>query len=303
MINTNLNCSLKFLAKTVLYLMATHNLGMADLKAQNTGIGTTNPQQKLDVNGNLNVSGNLLLNQNAGQAGQVLMTDGSGNSVWDFHGEFRNVVTYITNNSFTVPSGVTRIMVECWGGGGGATPKKGGGSGGYIRGYFSVASLQLITLMVGTGGAGGATGGTGVSGGNTTATAGATTITASGGVGSTTSANGLIGNGGDGGGYGVTPSTYRTFIGVNGNPGTYTRVQYTSNFGGTVWKETYFGNGGNAPEWPTPNGGKGEYLVIGNGGYLEGGSGNIPVRPGGGGAANSAFNNQSGAPGLVRIWY
>ncbi len=301
MVNNNL-LNRKFLYKTAGLLLVL-NLYMGKVHGQNTGIGTNNPQQKLDVNGNLNISGNVLLNQTPGQAGQVLMTNGSGNSVWDFQGDFRNVVTYNTNNSFTVPNGVSRIMVECWGGGGGATPRKGGGSGGYIRGYFTVASLQLITLVVGNGGTGGANGGSSGSGGSTTATAGAITITASGGGGSSTSANGLIGNGGDGGGYGVTPSTFRTFIGVNGNPGTYTRIQYTSNLAGTIWKETYFGNGGNAPEWPSQNGGKGEYLVTGTGGYLEGGGGNIPTRPGGGGAGNSAFNNQPGAPGLIRIWY
>jgi hypothetical protein len=279
------------------------NAGAYTLLGQNTGIGTNNPQQKLDVNGNLNVSGNLLLNQTPGVAGQVLTTNGSGNSVWAFPNEFRNVVTYTANNSFTVPSGVSRIMIECWGGGSGATPKRGGGSGGFIRGFFTVSSLQIIELVVGSGGAGGAAGGNSTNGGNSSATVGSITITANGGIASTTSASGLIGSGGTGGGYSVSPSTFRNYIGVNGNAGTGTITKYITNFNGNNWKETYYGNGGSAPEWPALTGGIGEFQVTASGGYLEGVTGSSAVRPGGGGGCNSAFNNPAGAAGIVRIWY
>jgi hypothetical protein len=275
----------------------------AGIHAQNTGIGTNNPQQKLDVKGNLNVSGKVLVNQIAGQAGQVLMTNNAGNTEWGFPGEFKNVATYNTNASFTVPSEVTRIMVECWGGGGGATPKKGGGSGGYIRGYFTVSSAQIVTLVVGNGGAGSSAGNNGTTGGASTATVGTTVITANGGQGSTTSANGLIGSNGNGGGFTVTPSTFRFFVGVIGGPGGASKVQYTSNLAGNFYKETSYGNGGNSPLWPNETGGKGDFLVTGNAGYLEGVSGTNPVRPGGGGGCNSAVNNPGGAPGLIRVWY
>lgn len=279
------------------------NLVGTTSSGQNTGIGTNNPQQKLDVNGNLNVSGKVLLNQTSGVAGQVLMTNGSGNSVWDFPNEFRNVVTYTANNTFTVPSGTTRIMVECWGGGGGATPKKGGGSGGFIRGFFTVSSLQIIEIVVGSGGPGGAAGGNATTGGNSTATVGSITITANGGVGSTTSANGLVGSGGTGGGFSVSPSSFRNYIGVAGNAGTGTTIKYITNFDGSNWKETYYGNGGSAPEWPGLTGGLGDFQINGAGGYLEGITGTSAVRPGGGGGSNSAFLNPAGAAGMVRIWY
>jgi hypothetical protein len=36
---------------------------------------------------------------------------------------------------------------------------------------------------------------------------------------------------------------------------------------------------------------------------MEGATGRTAQRPGGGGASNSAFIHQGGAPGLVRIWY
>ncbi len=289
--------------QTILMLAISGLLNYNGANAQKTGIGTTNPQQMLDVNGNLNVSGNLLLNQNAGSAGQVLMTNGAGQSVWAFPNEFRNVLTYTTTGTFIVPSGVTRLMIECWGGGGGATPKRGGGSGGFIRGFFTVAHLQIIDFVVGNGGAGGAIGGNGTTGGNSSATIGSITITANGGLGSTTSANGLIGTGGTGGGYSVSPSTFRSYIGVNGKPGTGSEIKYISNFAGSTWRETYYGNGGHAPEWPTPTGGIGDFQVSGSGGYLEGFTGSPAVRPGGGGGCNSAVNNPAGAPGLIRIWY
>jgi hypothetical protein len=46
------------------------------LMAQNIGIGTTNPTQKLDVEGNLKLSGAIMPGGNAGTAGQVLVSNG-----------------------------------------------------------------------------------------------------------------------------------------------------------------------------------------------------------------------------------
>ena len=43
----------------------------------NLGLGTTNPTQRLDVQGNTNISGQLLFNGQAGQAGQVLKSNGA----------------------------------------------------------------------------------------------------------------------------------------------------------------------------------------------------------------------------------
>lgn len=51
--------------------------------AQNVGIGTALPTQKLDVVGNLRVSGAIMPGGNAGTAGQVLISGGSNTSpVW-----------------------------------------------------------------------------------------------------------------------------------------------------------------------------------------------------------------------------
>ena len=51
-------------------------------KAQNVGIGTTTPSEKLDVNGNVKISGSLNFNGNTGASGQVLTSQGNNAPVW-----------------------------------------------------------------------------------------------------------------------------------------------------------------------------------------------------------------------------
>jgi hypothetical protein len=71
----------------------------------------------------------------------------------------QNFATYITPGTYTwtVPAGVTKVIVECWGAGAGGadanvnTPKA-GSSGGYGKGIYSVSAGQNITVTVGAGG-------------------------------------------------------------------------------------------------------------------------------------------------------
>jgi hypothetical protein len=244
-----------------------------------------------------------LLSETAGQAGQVLTTNAQGNTEWASVGTYNNIATYTTTGTFTIPLGISRIKVEGWGGGSGAGTKKGGASGGYICGFFAVSPAQSVTITIGSGGVGGRLGGTSGPGGNTIIIVGNVTLTALGGIGTSTNATGLISSNGEGGGYTVSPGTFRNYIGLFGNIGGYTKIQYTTNNASVFWKETSFGDGGDAPNWPTQTGGRGEYFIQGNNNYMEGATGRIPQRPGGGGASNSAFVHQGGAPGLVRIWY
>jgi len=58
-------------------------------------------------------------------------------------------------SQFTVPAGVTRILIEAWGGGGGNV----GGGGGYGADFFSVTAGQVLSIGVGSGGSGNADGG------------------------------------------------------------------------------------------------------------------------------------------------
>lgn len=71
----------------------------------NVGIGTTTPSEKLDVNGNIKLSGNINLsgalkvNGSSGGMGQILISQGSGNSpIWT---NFRNAETYYVNGTGT----------------------------------------------------------------------------------------------------------------------------------------------------------------------------------------------------------
>src|SRR5687767_3732753 len=86
------------------------------VSAQHVGIGVVDPAEKLDVNGNINLSGKIIANGVAGQEGQALITNSSGNMVWGDLSSYKNFVTFSTVGSGTwvVPAGVTKIYAEAW---------------------------------------------------------------------------------------------------------------------------------------------------------------------------------------------
>jgi hypothetical protein len=55
-------------------------LSVKFISAQNIGIGTATPTEKLDVNGNLKLNGALVTNNTAGVVGQVLTSNGPNNT-------------------------------------------------------------------------------------------------------------------------------------------------------------------------------------------------------------------------------
>jgi hypothetical protein len=70
----------------------------------------------------------------------------------------RGVQLFESDGTFTVPGGVTSVMVELWGGGGGAgmqiaTSAGGGGGGGYVRTVVPVSPGQVVPVTIGQGGA------------------------------------------------------------------------------------------------------------------------------------------------------
>jgi len=71
--------------------------------------------------------------------------------------------TTVGSNSFTVPAGITRVLVEVWGGGGGGGASggfptqngSGGGAGGYSRSVLNVTPGATYSVFIGAGGNGG----------------------------------------------------------------------------------------------------------------------------------------------------
>ena len=67
--------------------------------------------------------------------------------------------TFTSSGTFTVPAGITSIVIECWGGGGGGGTSfgsngaaSGGGGGGYAKKTMTVTPGTNYTVTVGTGG-------------------------------------------------------------------------------------------------------------------------------------------------------
>lgn len=119
----------------------------------NVGIGVTSPAAKLDVNGTVKISGG------SPGAGKVLTSDAAGVGSWQTqvaNTSFRNIYEfslYGTTN-WTVPAGVTSVLVELWGDGGNGTTATGnlllgggGGGGAYAKTIIQVTPGATITLQ------------------------------------------------------------------------------------------------------------------------------------------------------------
>jgi hypothetical protein len=135
-----------------------------------------------------------------GTSGQVLISSGASAPTWGTPTVVSqpNCSVYSTAGTFTftVPTGITKVMVEVWGGGGGAAlNNRSGGGGGYAKGIVTVTPGTGVTVTVGAGGTGGQpNGSSGVAGG----TSSFSTISATGGAGDTPSTHGTGGTGSGG---------------------------------------------------------------------------------------------------------
>ena len=129
-------------------------------QAQNVGIGNPTPTEKLDVTGNINVTGTIKANGVDGTAGQVLMKNQLGILTWSDGNEYKNfqMFNYTTAGSyqqFTIPAGVTKVKVQAWGGGGWADSfesfpyaNAGGSGGGYAEGVLTVSPGTILFVRV-----------------------------------------------------------------------------------------------------------------------------------------------------------
>ena len=227
----------------------------------------------LDVNGNINVTGNIKLNGVMGTPGQVLGVNPSGNLTWMNvpNPGFSNFQVFNSAGNFTVPAGITKIMIEVWGAGGAGsgTPGagfggSGGGGGGYGKSIFSVSPATQYSVTIGAGGTG--------------------VINGSGNAGGASSFDVLISAFGGGGG---------PFGGGHGGGGSASGSAAFSIPGGTG------GNGGNNS--PSGSGGDGG----GGGGTGAPGGGGSGTSPGGGGSGTGVpgFAGGNGGNGRVVVWW
>jgi hypothetical protein len=122
--------------------------------SQNVGIGNPAPNEKLDVTGNINLTGTIKANGDGGTANQVLMKNSANTLEWGDLCDYKNFISFSSEGSWTVPTGVTKLFVELWGAGGGGNIYAGGGGGGYIAAQFNVTPGDLIDCGAGIAGAG-----------------------------------------------------------------------------------------------------------------------------------------------------
>lgn len=222
----------------------------------NVGIGTASPlNDKLTVAGDMNLTGKLKLNADAGQAGNVLMIAQNGAPTWSSLNQgfrYSRVITATGSQTFNIPAGVTEILVEQWGAGGGGADGGGGGSGSYSAYLLDVSGVVSISVNNGVGGQpaiddfGNATNGS-----NSTVTIGSTVFQTAGGFGAGPYSIGKM----------ATCVIYnpqatqllKGFMCEPGNPGK--RNTYVNNeSGGCRTKSWTMGDGGCAPVSSTPGG-------------------------------------------------
>ena len=273
--------------------------------AQNVGIGTSSPSEKLDVNGNINLGGNLRVGGVAGQAGQVLVTNNNGSTGWGNISnpnpcQYKNFVGLKFDGPWTIPQGTKKILVQAWGGGGGGSSYGGGGGGGYITAEFGVNSSSTVNITLGTGGPG-----TSVSNGpfgNPTNVVVKdsfnTTYTLYAGGGTTSYASGNYTFSASGGSFTCNPG-YDNYTGANGRPGEPNSYNYVEKTAGVFVEIVQGGNGGNAGN-RNETGGKGGSVVTG--GRIAA-PGEAQFGGGGGSSASTSATGGNGAKGYVIIWY
>jgi hypothetical protein len=304
---------------------------MLDIKSSNKGLllpRNTNPTTNIPNPATGLVAYNTTTNAPNYYNGQAWQNMAGSNS--GFNNEetfFATMTTPGGIQTWTVPAGVTRIMVECWGGGGGgqraiglnANPLFnnlsgiGGGAGGYASRSISVTPGQVLSIIVGSGGSYGRISDTfpqPVIANETQGTYSWVYIVNGGGQPNTNIALAYGGQSGKDGGQGGSFYFAKGVNGENGNPPEYTSdrtVRANPTVTSYFFTTAKMGNGGSA--FKGGFGGKvGSYQADANNGFTI--YGNSTVRrdykdggiPGGGGAGDFDFSG-GGADGLVVIYY
>ncbi len=273
--------------------------------SQNVGVGNTNPQERLDVAGNINLDGTIKIKGVDGTAGQALMKNSAGTMVWGDLSQYKNIMgfpagVYPLSNTvyvWTVPASVKKLLVEAWGGGGGGSVAGGGGGGGYAVTEWGVTPGSTVNITVGAAGAGAASAIlNGVNGNNTVVTINSIQLTAEGGGGAVTS------RGGQPGRFSVSSTSLYSY-GQSGNQGESTTETYGQYNATVYYTATRYGSGGQAGNtaFVNNNGGFRSFNTSNNATIKLVGAG-IGTEPGGGGGGENN-GGRYGGPGLVIIHY
>jgi hypothetical protein len=278
----------------------------------NVGIRNLDPQYTLDVGGDINTTGAIRTNGNGGTSGQVLQNNGNGTMSWMDMCEFKNIAIFKTvgAGNWTVPAGVTLIMVEAWGAGAGGSAYAGGGGGGYICGFFTVSPSFVVNFSIGDGGVGAFINAT--NGQSTTATGPSSTLTAVGGSGPTYTAAAVFVLPGFGGNYSISPVSFLNYFGIAGQTGSIGINTFIQS-GASIFREIVSSaNGGDAGN-SINTGGAGAYYMynITTATDVRRASGGNANQPGGGGSGGYALTTNpalslsggSGGDGMVIIHY
>ena len=258
--------------------------------AQKIGINKTNPTEALDVNGNVNISGELKANGIAGTSGQVLISSGTGLTWGSLFGYKHCQMFYVAGAaSWQVPAGIKEVMVEAWGGGGGYGDYVGGCSGSYARVVQTVTPGANISYSIGAGGA------YRQAGTNTTVTLPGGILTALGG------GTAVYSDGREVAGVaGLNPPGSMAAFYMPGNRGSTTRYEYGQKSATVYTQTTYLASGG-APVGminASPNTGNIVYYENGVSVWAVVTPG-TPKLPSSGGC----YPNDAAAPGMVIFWW
>jgi len=261
----------------------------------NVGIGTTNPQAKLHVNGTITIDEAIVFTQTKKLpriSYNNFTIECNGGSFYPVN---RTTITFNytgADQSWTVPANVYSIFVKLWGAGGGSGRAGGwtygadGGGGGHSYALVPVTPSEILTIKIGSGGktcsfgsvyggGGGAGdnadityGGTG--GGGTYVFRGSTAIVIAGGGGGGGSSRvwtGMIGGAGGGltGQKGESPLDSK--VGFGGTGGSQVEGGLSASVGAKTIGSLY--QGGQSHVNSYGGGGGGGYYGGGGGGYSE----------------------------------
>jgi hypothetical protein len=206
-----------------------------------TGTNALETVGNAKVGGNMNLTGEIQNNGAAGTAGQFLRSNGNNTMSWNTIGStmgYKKGIMILNDQPWTVPAGVTEVMVEIWGGGASAGvnsnkyPTGSGNSGGYGRTVQQVTQSTIINFYIGIGGI--AAGSLSQNhGGSSTVTFFSNYLSAYGGIDANYSTSGV--------------SNLDNAIFIHGNLGEHNRSEFSQK-NGTVWtQKDFFSIGGTPP--------------------------------------------------------